>query len=147
MQFCPKKSHQASLIACTTNTGRAGDPARAAESPLSSPRGLPEMDNCTHSSRQCNNNTFRHCVPSFSSPQPWSYWSPRPQEARGTTADKGSISMPKCAGWRNSVLLRLGRVFIIINVPINTYFRAVYAKNGNFCNLLPTLQPCFWNGL
>lgn len=47
MQFCPKKSHQTSLIACTTNTARAGDPTRAAESPLSSPRGLPEMDNCT----------------------------------------------------------------------------------------------------
>lgn len=60
-----------------------------------------------------------------------------------TTADKCSIPMPKRAGWRNSVLLRLGRVFFIINVPINTYFSAVYTKNGNFHNL----QPCFWNGL
>lgn len=53
----------------------------------------------------------------------------------------------KAAGWRNSALLRLGRVFFIINVPINTYFRAVYTKKGNFHHLLPTLQPCSGNGL
>lgn len=33
MQFCPKKSHQPSLIACTTNTARAGDPSEQ-QSPL-----------------------------------------------------------------------------------------------------------------
>lgn len=142
MQFCPKKSHQPSLIACTTNTARAGDPGRAAESPLSSPPGLPWRENCTESSRQGNNKRLRHFVP-----QPWSCWSPWPQEAPRTTADKCSTSMPKCAGWRNSVLLRLGRVCFIRNVPINTYFSAAYTKEGNFHYLLPCLQPCFWNGL
>lgn len=123
------------------------DPSRAAESLCHPLLGCPSWKTAQTAPGSATTEDFRHFVPSFSSPQPWSYWSPWPQEAWRTTADKWSISMPKWAGWRNSVLLRLGRVFSITNMPINTYFSAVYTKKGNFRNLLPTLQPCPWNAL